>query len=100
MRKINWKSEKPKEYVFARIGNVGMFCSMYYKNTKSITDPNNPGCRWQACTWIGGTPIAKDGPIRQSLSQTKEDAVKLARELLLDYKECLDKELKNFDLTE
>lgn len=91
MKKINWKPKRPSKnnnpYITARIGNMVLHCYL------------EPRCRWSANVSIremSGT--FRYGPCRQSLAKVKEDAVRLSRELLLDYQAGLDVELKNFDL--
>lgn len=91
MKKINWKPKRPSKnsnpYITARIGNMVLDCYSELRN------------QWSARVSIremGGT--FRFGPSRKSLSKVKEDAVRLSRELLLDYQAGLDVELKNFDL--
>lgn len=38
------------------------------------------------------------GSMRKSLVEAKEDVIRLARELLIDYQTCLTIEMKKFDL--
>jgi hypothetical protein len=40
------------------------------------------------------------GPVRKTMAKAKEDAVQLARELLLDYYVSIKAEMANFDLDE
>lgn len=91
MRKINWKPKRPSKnsnpYITARIGSIVLHCYL------------EPKCRWFAVASIrdiSGT--LRHGSIRKSLDKVKEDAVRLARELLLDYQAGLTAEMKNFDL--
>lgn len=93
MRKIEWKPKKSNEFVRARVGCLVLCCfSCFTKTSKK---------RWRADVSIqerGGT--FRQAPICQSLAQAKKDAVRMARELLLDYHAAVTAEMKNFDLLE
>lgn len=91
MKKIYWKPKRPSKnnnpYITARIGNIVLHCY------------SEPKCLWSANVSIREmSGMFRHGPFRKSLSKAKEDAIRLARELLLDYRAGLAVELKNFDL--
>jgi len=91
MKKINWKQHSPN-YIEARVGNVVLRC-FSYRNLISLK------LRWKAYASIRETSSTlRYGPLRNSLSKAKEDAVRLARELLMDYKASLTVEMKRFDI--
>lgn len=95
MRKIEWKPRGSGKDVTARIGCVVLHCWQYFTHGKTSRR------RWVADASIrelSGT--FRYGCMRKSLAKAKEDAVRLTRELLLDYKVSLDVEMKNFDLLE
>jgi len=94
MKKINWKPKNSKTYAKAVVGSIIMYCNMKYPYG---------GDRY---TWFADVSIqevshtVRYGPLRKSINQAKEDAIKIACEMLLDYKECLKIEMANFDLVE
>lgn len=99
MKKINWEPKNSKKFVNATIGSVTLQCLPY--KTRNSNDQwrgfvfiKKPGFMFVGDRLI----VHRYGPFRYSLSKAKEDAVQLARELLLDYQAGLDVELKNFDL--
>lgn len=93
MRKIEWKPKGSSKYASARIGNVMLYCnSIFTRSAKR---------RWHADVSICQlSSTMRHGPVRQSLSRAKEDAIRMARELLLDYHAVVTAEMKNFDLLE
>lgn len=100
MKKIKWKSKGPNEYACARVGCIDLYCLLVLtRNSKKI---------WFACVSINngssGTYYAliknRYGPKRKSLSKAKDDAVRIACEVLLDCYTSLTAEMKNFDLFE
>lgn len=93
MRKIKWKqNSKYSRTVSARVGTVYMSCHSLITKVKTQW--------WYATVHIPHIRMIPVGPTRQSLSRAKEDAIRMASQTLLDYKTGLDKELKNFDLTD
>ena len=90
MKKINWKLNSSREYARAQVG-----CIIMHADIAPATK------RWSADVSIqeqSGT--FREGPMRRSMAEAKEDAVRLARELLLDHYTCLKVEMTNFDLVE
>ncbi len=91
MKDIKWESSIASSGSFARVGSMVLHCYMGYTG--------NSNKRWWAVVYMGVKgyrPIS--GPIRHSLSKSKEDAVRIARELLLDHQAGLAIEMKNFGL--
>ena len=89
MKKINWKPKGLKAEASAYVGCIRLCCYKHYTRRAE--------CRWYAS--VGHTAAnMRYGPKRCSSSKAKEDAVRLARELLLDYQAGLTAEMKNFDL--
>lgn len=91
MRKIKWK--KSDVGVFTYVGSLRLYCLVpCFSNLKT---------KWRAEVYVDGiTGSLRCGLFRHSLSKVKEDAIRLANEILLDYHECLLAEMKNFDLVE
>lgn len=108
MKKIQWKPKRPTEYIRAEVGCVVMYISLYYTGKHGVAYPcfkrhktATKTFRWQAEVIIGQrSETLRVGPTRKSMVKAKEDAVRLARELLLDYYVCLKAEMANFDLVE
>lgn len=105
MRKINWKPKGSNKHASARIGSISLSCHLHYPSLNWLWVHTNDKrrCRWFAVVSTSehkGYYVAEErkGPIRHSLSKAKEDAIRLARELLLDHQAALDIEKKNFDL--
>lgn len=92
MKKINWTPDDSKNHAWAQIGGVVMQVNRYFPIVTKTK-------RWRADASIRqecGT--FRTGPIRKTMDKAKEDAVRLARELLLDHHTCLLAEMKNFDI--
>jgi hypothetical protein len=84
MRKINWKQVNSD--IRAQVGCINLNCFSYYS-------------KWYAFVYCDVDGFqSKCGPYRKSLSKVKEDAVKIACEMLCDFQAALDIEKKNFDL--
>lgn len=77
--------------LYGRIGCLNLRCCLFHTQT---------GLRkWYSTIGIFGASMSGPrGPIRDSLFKAKEDCIRLARELLINYREGLKAELKNFDL--
>jgi len=91
MIKIRWKENVWTHSVTARIGCVIMDTHVLHTNAGKKL--------WYAnASIVGQSGTFKTGCKRKSMAKAKEDAVRLARELLLDNHTCLLAEMKNFDL--
>ncbi len=91
MKKIKWESKGSSEYANAVVGNIKLHCS--FNGAKGSRR------RWFANVYFQNqSRIIKYGLKRKLLSKAKEDAVQIARKLLLDYYAAITKEMKNFDL--
>ena len=91
MKEVKWESLASPDHVHGNLGCVRLHCRMY----KTMTGNQ----RWYGHIWVHGCITnAKRGPERYSLAKAKEDCIRLARETMLDYREGLREELKNFDL--
>lgn len=91
MKKINWEPKGSNRSTYAQVGSIGMCCLPY-----SPRLGKKP--QWSAEVWIIGGPKERNGPRRYSLQKAKDDAVRIACELLLDYQAGLEMEMANFDL--
>lgn len=78
------------EDLVAKVGSIRMRCWRVISRNSDII-------RWRAHSGLYGRGV-KSGPLRKCLCKAKEDAVRLARELLSDYQAGIDIELANFDL--
>ena len=91
MKKIKWTPKGSRKYARAQVGCIVMHANLHYTGTATQ--------RWYADVSVrelGGT--FRTGPVRKSMARAKEDAVQLARELLLDHHICILAEMKNFDM--
>ncbi len=96
MKEIEWEKRGWQNPIFAEIGSISLHCYPRLTATGLV--------RWYGRAWITKYPQypnnARVGGLRHTLGRAQEDAVRLAHELLLDYRAGLDAELKNFDLLE
>lgn len=93
MKKIEWVKSGDNN-VSAIIGCVYLRCFGYLS-------PISGDKTWFADASINElSMMMRNGPTRKSLSEAKEDAIRLARELLLDSHAVITNEMKNFDLLE
>jgi hypothetical protein len=91
MKKIKW-TKNGDNYIFSFVGNIYMRCFRGNFHNASM---------WNSEVSLDElNMMMRRGPMRKSLSKAKEDAVRLARELLLDGYAALVNEMKNFDLLE
>ena len=106
MKKINWKSSgsrKPPEctdfnpyIVSAQVGSVCLSCRLCFNDSLPRRKLG-----WMGFVCIRGTMFGRyttKPKFRQSLSKSKEDAIQLSKELLLDHQAALYIEMRNFDL--
>jgi hypothetical protein len=92
MLKINWEPKGSDKYARAQVGCITMCCRLQFTTDKLKY-------KWYADVFMKGNVMTmRVGPIRYSLPKAKEDCIRLARELLLDYRAGLKIEMKNFDL--
>ncbi len=91
MKEVKWDSRVSPDHVHGNLGCVRLHCRMVVTGTKKR--------RWYGHIWIAGCHThVSPGPVRHSLAKAKEDCIRLARETMLNYREGLKEELKNFDL--
>ena len=90
MKKINWKVTKYSAR--AKVGSIELTCfSQRTTNKKTF--------KWYSLVSLFGTYYSglTIGPTRRSLNEAQEDAVRMTRELLYDYKEAVDSEMKHWE---
>ena len=94
--KNNMKPIKWEVYVNSANASVGgVRLSVYSHVTKSNKT------KWMALVYypyISRITEMIDGPIRKTIEEAQEDAIRLAREFLLNMQTCLNIELANFGL--
>ncbi len=91
MIEVKWESRVSPEHVHGNLGCVNLHCRM--------VDTGTGKKRWYGHVWIVGCNTrSSPRTIRHSLTKAKEDCVRQACEIMLDYREGLKAELKNFDL--
>ncbi len=91
MQEVKWLSRVSPDHVHGNLGCVNLHCRMVETETRKR--------RWYGHVWISGCHThVPNGPVRHSLAKAKEDCIRLARETMLNYREGLRAELKNFDL--
>lgn len=94
MRKIKWTptNRDREKYAKVQIGCIVMRANVFYPTQGKMK-------RWRAYVSVQGrSRTLRVGPIRKSMAKAKEDSVRIARELLLDYHTCLLAEMQNFDI--
>lgn len=91
MKEVKWNSRVSPGRILGKIGCVNLRCRMVKTNTGKK--------QWYGYIWFSGyDSYSPMGPMRHSLAEAKEDCIRLARETMLNYREGLREELKNFDL--
>lgn len=91
MKKVKWELSLFGDHFYGEIGCVNLHCCMIETETKKQ--------RWYGRAYIVGLNThVPNGPLRHSLARAKEDCIRQAREILLNFREGLESELKNFDL--
>ncbi|KKN98826.1 hypothetical protein LCGC14_0140670 [marine sediment metagenome] len=85
MKKINWRLNIACDFWRAQVGNVVLSC---YRDQ---------GNDWLAFVDFNGS--TKEGDCHKSLGSARQEAIDLACELLLEYREALEKEMDNFEMT-
>ena len=87
MKKIKWHS-KGVDFEEAKIGNMVLWCNRDYDSVL-----------WSSYVTISCiSSTMRRGPNRKSKLKAREDAIRLAKELLIDYNTSIAAEMKNFDL--
>ncbi len=96
MKQIKWISKDVyDDGAVAQVGSIRMQCVRTGPHTASESPGRN---RWYAHVHMNGVYYsARCGPVRKSPERAKEDAVKIARELISDAQLCLADELKHFE---
>jgi hypothetical protein len=90
MTRIEWKSLGAYGEGM-KVGNIVLYLIKCYGRNKG----------WYSDVSIREIASTKRyGPIRKSKTRAKEDAIRLAKELLIDYHTGIVAEMKNFDLIE
>jgi|GEM_PF-5413698 len=90
MKKIQWEPKGSRDSVYATVGSVKMHCYVHYTQMGIKRWYANVSIMHRAAT-------SRYGIKRKSMNKAKEDAVRMARELLLDYRAGVEKELANFE---
>ena len=93
MNKVDWRPRRPTTYVRAKIGSVTLKCHSYTTVGGNLL--------WYASVSLNiriWAALRRQGKTRRSLSEAKNDAVRLACELLVDHQVALTAEMRNFDL--
>ena len=92
MKKINWIISKYADGQVAHstteIGVMKLHCTPTYTKTKR---------QWYASVFFDYGKPGIYGLNRDTRSEAQKDAIKLAHQMLLDYQECVDEELKSFE---
>lgn len=91
MKEVVWKQNRRRGSATTKVGGVSMYCSVYYLSSSR--------CGWYAAVYIRGDEM-RYGRKRKKISDAKADCIRIANEMLLDHKVCLDMELANFGLME
>jgi hypothetical protein len=98
MKKIEWKSQGSRDYMKAEVGSITLRSNIFYQKSKK---------RWLGSAHLEG--IGREttyhispryGSLRKSIDKAKEDAVRLAKEMLTDCSVALAVEMENFGLQE
>lgn len=97
MKKIKWEYLSFRKMYKAEIGGVVLTCMASWSSTYAGKDRSK--WQWHCGASIGnGYQMRRTGPTRKTLARSKEDAIKLASELLEDCRSGLDNITNLFDV--
>lgn len=90
MKKIKWK-ERGYDY-HAQIGCITLDCLAVFNDRGQLL---SAPYRWKSCASINSIAfLMREGPRRSTILRSKEDAIRLAKELLVDCHTAIEKEMK------
>lgn len=95
MKKINWKPCQSNDSIKVVIGSVTMQCDYFYYGQMA-----------EERTWCASVSMGarcgtfRYGAPRKSIDEAKDDAIRMAREMLIDYDICIKFAMANFGLIE
>ncbi len=91
MKRIKWEYSGCRKYVKVKIGCMDLHCSVWYEYGKKS---------WMATAMFPGTKEMRIGALCPSLAKCKEEALKVAREMLEDHYVAVLAEMANFVMGE
>lgn len=87
MNSAKWVEAPYDNYFFSRIGNMCLGCYGFSTSTGKY--------RWYAVVYVSRISMCtKRGVMRHSLEKAKEDAIRMAEELLIDLHVGIENEMK------
>lgn len=89
MKKIKWIRLSPG-FVQGKVGSFLMYCERFKTRTGLI--------RWYASCSLCGNFVS--GPNRKSLDETKDDAVRIIKEAMVDYQICITAEMEKLGMAD
>lgn len=91
MKKIRWQHRGAGKYATAKIGTVCMSASISYYITGKE--------RWQGYVYFEGlTRTMRYGEIRKTIILAKEDAERMAKEILEDFQVSLTQQMRQLGM--
>ncbi len=99
MKEIKWEESIYDGDFFYDIGNIFLCCSPESSRWcgKSQEVVIIPGTRWYSSVRLGSCDIVRYGPYRKTLSKCKEDAIKMAIQLMDDMETIHDEQVRAFE---
>ena len=91
MSKLKWKTSGGGKYARVTIGAFDLRCNVWYAEGKKT---------WMATAFFPGIKAMRIGTLCSSMAACKEEAFKVAREMLEDYYVAVKAEMANFDMGE
>jgi len=91
MRKLKWEYSGCRKYAKVIIGALDLRCSVWHEKGKKS---------WMATAMFQGNKAMRIGELCSSLAACKEEALKVAREMLEDHYVAVKVEMANFDMGE
>jgi len=89
MTKVRWKYSGCRKYVRVTIGSMDLHCSIWWEKGKKC---------WMATAMFPATKGMRIGELCPSLAECKEEALRVAREMLEDHYVAVKAEMANFGM--
>ncbi len=91
MKKIKWEMSRSGKYAKVKIGAIDLHCSIWWEKGKTS---------WMATAMFPGTKGMRIGALCSSMAAAKEEAVRVARDMLEDHYVAVLAEMANFVMGE
>jgi len=91
MIELKWKEWGGGNYAKMVVGALDLRCGIWYTKGKK---------KWMATAMFPGTKGMRTGALCSSMAKCKEEALRVAREMLEDHYVAVKAEMANFDMGE